>query len=277
MHRRLKVCILLVVALLAATGCTAGSSDDTGAQPVVLDVSGSSACNPLLQILTDTAPIADVQWRYLSSPGSGSAIKGAASGSLAVGTVSRVLTPEEEELGLTYTHLSDDAIVFALHPSVGLAQLTTEQVRDIYRGVYTNWSELGGPDLAIVVLDRHEDEPAKMIMRKAVFGDDLVVGDRVAALYTEADIVRGVESTVGSIGYFSLGYGVSNRIDVDYPALDGVTPSVATVLNGTYTVTRPLGIVTADEPDPAVAAFLEWTRSDEARDLIEREGYAAAW
>ena len=56
-----------------------------------------------------------------------------------------------------------------------------------------------------------------------------------------------------------------------------MTPSVATVLNGTYTVTRPLGIVTADEPDPAVAAFLEWTRSDEARDLIESEGYAAAW
>lgn len=277
MHRRPIVCVLLVVALLAATGCGADSSEDAGARVQVLDVSGSSACNPLLHILTDAAPVAHVEWRYLSSPGSGSAIKGAASGDLAVGTVSRVLTSEEEELGLTYVHLSDDAIVFALHPSVGLAQLTTEQVRDIYRGVYTNWSELGGPDLPMIVLDRHEDEPAKMIMRKMVFGDDLVVGDRVAALYTEADMVRGVESTVGSIGYFSLGYGISNGIDVDYPALDGVTPSVATVLNGTYAVTRPLGIVIAKEPDPAVAAFLEWARSDEARDLIESEGYAAAW
>lgn len=277
MHRRLVVCVPLVAGLLAATGCMAGPSKETGAQPDVLDISGSSACNPLLNILTDAAPIADVEWRYLSSPGSGSAIKGAVNGDLAMGTVSRLLTSEEEGLGLIYTHLSDDAIVFALHPSVGLTDLTTEQVRDIYRGVYTNWSELGGPDLPIVVLDRHEDEPAKMVMRRFVFGDDLVVGDRVAALYTEADIVHGVESTVGSIGYFSLGYGISNGIDVDYPALDGVKPSVATVRDGTYLVTRPLGIVTPGVPDPAVAAFLEWARSDEARDLVESEGYAAAW
>jgi phosphate transport system substrate-binding protein len=232
---------------------------------------------PLLKILADGRDIEGVEWRFLDSPGSGSGIQGVAGGALAIGAVSRAPNADEEDLDLVYTNLSNDGVVFALHPSVGIDNLTSQQVRDIYAGVYTNWMELGGPDLPIVVLDRHEDEPSKAIMREYVFGDDLVISPRAAALYTEADMVKGLESTVGAIGYYSLGFGTSSGVAAHYPALDGVVPSVASIRDGSYHVVRPLGIVTASDPAPEVAAFVEWATSDEAKDLMESEGFAAAW
>lgn len=270
--------VLVVALLLGSAGCT-GQVDDPESppSPPELDISGSSACLPLLEVLVDGQPASDVEWRFTDSPGSGSGIQGAANGKLAIGAVSREPQGDEVELDLAYTKLADDGLVFALHPSVQMDELTTQQVRDIYAGVYTNWSELGGPDLPIVLLDRHEDEPSKAIMREHVFGEALLVSPRAAALYTEQDMVNGLESTVGAIGYISLGYGISNDIAVVYPALDGVRPSVDSIHDGTYRIVRSLGIVTAEDPDPSVVAFVAWATSDEARALMESEGFAAAW
>lgn len=276
MRRRRYLHIALALTLAATLGACEKSSVRTEAEadPTVIRISGSSACEPLLRLLTDTSDLPDVEWRYISSPGSRSGIEGVAAGELEIGEVSRLLRPEEEALGLTYTQLSDDGIVFALHPSVGLSELTTQQVRDIYAGAITNWQELGGPDLPTVVLDRNESEPAKVIMREHVF-EELAIDSRVASLHTETDIVRGVEQTVGAIGYFSLGYGVSRDIKVTYPSLDGVSPSVETIHNGSYRIVRPLGLVTASDADPTVLALLEWATSQTAADLLESNGYAA--
>lgn len=279
MSCRAHVRIVLVVALLLSSAGCAGQAEEVASSPAPpeLNISGSSACLPLLEVLVDGQTASDVTWRFTDSPGSGSGIQGAASGELALGAVSRELQGDEVELDLTYTKLADDGLVFALHPSVQIDELTTQQVRDIYTGAYTNWSELGGPDLPIVLLDRHEDEPSKAIMREHVFGEALVVSPRAAALYTEADMVHGLESTVGAIGYISLGYGISNGIDVVYPALDGVVPSVESIRDGTYRIVRSLGIVTAEDPDPAVTAFVTWATSDQAKALMESEGFAATW
>ena len=167
MHCRACLRVVLAAALiLGAAGCTAEPAERE-AEPAarVLDISGSSACIPLLQVLVDGHDIEGVEWHFLASPGSGSGIQGAASGELAIGAVSRAPNADEADLDLIYTNLSNDGVVFALHPSVKIDNLTSQQVRDIYAGVYTNWIELGGPDLPIVVLDRHEDEPSKAIMR----------------------------------------------------------------------------------------------------------------
>ncbi|MRR11341.1 hypothetical protein EG835_02385 [bacterium] len=273
-HRYLHIALALTLA--ATLGACEESSVRTEAQaaPTVIEISGSSACEPMVRLLTDTSDLPDVEWHYISSPGSRSGIEGVAAGELEIGEVSRLLRPDEEALGLIYTQLSDDGIVFALHPSVGVSELTTQQVRDIYAGAITNWQELGGPDLPIVVLDRHESESAKAIMREHVFGE-LAIGSRVASLLTESDMVRGVEQTVGAIGYFSLGYGVSRDIEVTYPSLDGVSPSVQTIRDGSYRIVRPLGLVTASDAEPTVLALLEWATSQTAADLLESNGYAA--
>lgn len=274
--RLLGIAAILALALVS-TGCSTSSvSSDKRPEPEVVRISGSGTCAPLLRLLTDTYDGEDAEWRYLPGLHSGGGITGVANGDLDIGAVSRDLTEEEKQLGLVYTVLSNDGIVIAVHPSTSVTGLTTAQVRDIYAGVYTNWQELGGADLPITILDRNEDESAKIIMRKYVLGEDLAISPKAANLYYEVDMVNGVQSTVGAIGYFSLGYGVSRDVPVTFMELDGVAPTVENIEAGRYPVVRPLGVVTDPEPSAAVQAFLEWATSDEAVELIESNGFASA-
>lgn len=279
MRSRMSLGFAVAMALmLVLSGCSKDAVQ-VAAQPdaaVMARLSGSGTCTPLLRLLTGSYSGTDIEWRFLPGLHSGGGITGVANGELEIGAVSRDLKPEEEALGLKYTKISDDGIVIAVHPTVTIGGLTTQQVRDIYAGVHDNWQELGGPDLPIVILDRNEDESAKMILRQYVLGEELTIAADAASLFYEVDMVRGVESTAGAIGYFSLGYGVSKDTQVKFVELDGVPPTVANINNGSYQVVRPLGVVTAPDAGPEIDAFLKWVTSDTAVALLESNGYAAA-
>lgn len=277
MQRRSRTLVIAValVVIAALAGCTPVSRvPEEGQAPESARLSGSGTCIPLLRLLTDNYPSAAVAWRFLPGLHSGGGIDGVAGGELEVGAVSRELSEDELALGLEYTKLSDDGIVIAVHPSVTIDGLTTQQVKDIYSGAYANWSELGGPDLPITILDRNEDESAKIIMRKYVFGSDLVMSPQAVSLYYESDMIEGVKSTAGAIGYFSLGYSISTDIPVTHLALDGVEPTVANIESGAYPVIRPLGVVTSPDASPAIREFLTWATSAEADALLRANGFS---
>jgi phosphate transport system substrate-binding protein len=229
-----------------------------------------------VRILTSEYVGTDDELEFVYLPGlhSGGGIRGVANGDLEIGAVSRLLTEEEAALGLEYTHLSDDGLVVAVHPTVTIDGLTSQQVRDIYEGKHENWTELGGPDLPIVILDRNEDESAKIILREYVLGPDLDVTPSAVNLFYEPDMVEGLRDTPGAIGYFSLGYGLSADVAVNYLELDGVEASVENINNGTYPVIRPLGVVTTADPGQEIDEFLEWALSPDAVELIESKGFA---
>jgi phosphate transport system substrate-binding protein len=266
--------ILLAIALAACSSAREPSSPDV-AGPFEIRVSGSGTAMPLVRFLCERYPGEGISFTYLPGLHSSGAIEGVLGGDLEIGAVSRDLTPEEAALGLQYTRLSDDGLVIAVNRSVPLEDLTTQQVRDIYSGRYTNWLELGGPDLPIAVLDRNEDESAKIAFRKGVLGTDMAITDRAIRLFYEPDMIQGVTSTAGAVGYFSLGFALSERVPVRLVALDGVYPSVDSVEAGDYRAFRPLGIVTPADNDPETSAFIEWATSDEARALIRERGFAA--
>lgn len=273
-RHQLAVAVAMAVALTLA-GCARQPGDTSSPQsPQRIRVSGSGTALPLIRILTDAYEPDEVEFVYLPGLHSGGGIKGVANGDLEIGSVSRELTAEERALDLEYVQLSDDGLVVATHPSVTIGGLTTEQIRGIYRGDYENWSELGGPDLDIVVLDRNEDESAKIILREFVLGPDLEITDLAVNLFYEPDMIDGLEKTEGAIGYFSLGYGLSEEIPVNYLDLDGVEPTVANIESGDYKMVRPLGMVVARPVSAPIADFLEWVDSDEAIALMMEQGFA---
>lgn len=266
--------VLLGVVLLA--GCGSSQAGETERDVPEIRISGSGTCLPLIEVLTEAYPQRnDVDFVYLPGLHSGGGIKGIDAGELDIGAVSRDLDVDEKALGLTYTGLSSDGLAIAVHPSVTIDGLTTQQVKDIYAGKYSNWLQLGGPDLPIVILDRNEEESAKIVLREYVLGDTKVTEDAIALFY-EQDMVEGLEKTPGAIGYFSYGFSVAKDVQVTLVKLDGVTPSVATIDDGTYKVVRPLGVVTEPETKPEVEAFLKWATGKEAVRLMEEKGYAAA-
>lgn len=288
MHARLKATAVaaLLLAILAVAGCAptadrANGSAGAGTSASRLRVSGSGTCLPLLRILTREYADKSVSFVYLPGLHSGGGIKGVAQGDLEIGAVSRDLDATESALGLTYTLLSNDGLVLATNKSVTVAGLTTQQVRDIYAGRIGNWDQVGGPDMKINVLDRNEDESAKIILRKFVLGElgkpgSVTITPGAIKLYYEPDMVEALTSTPGSIGYFSLGYGLSENIPVNYLKLDGVPATVASVSNGTYKVIRPLGVVLSKTPDPKAEAFVKWAGGPEAAAIMKEHGYAPA-
>ncbi|MEN6429866.1 MAG: phosphate ABC transporter substrate-binding protein [Coriobacteriales bacterium] len=276
---RIRLVIVLSIVALFISGCSASGGPGKGKPAEERErvrVSGSGTCLPLLEILTKEYGNDRVDFVYLPGLHSGGGIKGVANGDLEIGAVSRELTDEEKALGLDYTLISNDGLVVAVHPSVTIDGLTTQQVKDIYSGKYSNWAQLGGPDIPITILDRNEDESAKIILRKYVLGTDLKITPKAVNLYYEPDMIEGLQSTVGAIGYFSLGYGLSQDVPVRYLALDGVEASVENIKSGKYKIVRPLGIVTRSDVSAEVRRFLQWATSDEALALIESQGYAAA-
>lgn len=274
--RRHQLAIALAMAAaLTLAGCAQQPGGTSPLQsPHRIRVSGSGTALPLIRILSDAYESDEVAFVYLPGLHTGGGIKGAANGDLEIGSVSRELTVEEKALDLDYVQLSDDGLVIATHPSVTIDGLTTGQVRDIYAGEYENWSELGGPDLDIVILDRNEDESAKLILREFVLGPDLEITEHAVIMFYEPDMVDGLEKTEGAIGYFSLGYGVSEEISVNYLELDGVEPTVASIESGDYKMVRPLGMVAARPASAPIAEFLEWSKSEEAIALMREQGFA---
>lgn len=270
---------MLAYAAILLCSISAGCVPQTGQEPaerIRIRVSGSGTTLPLVQLLASAYPDRSVEFEFLPGMHSAGAIEGVAAGDLDIGMVSRELTEDEQELGLTYTLLSNDGLVVAVHPAAGVRDLTTEQVQDIYRGRYVSWKELGGHDLPVVVLDRNEDESAKIVLRKHILGASLEVTSSAAVLTYESDMISALSSTPGAIGYFSLGAKVHRNVPVDVVTLEGVEPSVGTIDSGEYRVIRPLGVVTRPDASEAVVGFLKWAVGPEARAVMERNGYAAA-
>lgn len=271
--------VILATAVLLCLGfVTTGCTDAPGVQSTTprsqIRISGSGTTLPLMHVLTDAYP-GDVDFVYLPGLHSGGGVEGAYRGDLELGVVSRALEGDETGYGLELTVLSTDALAIAVHPTVDVDGITAEQLRAVYAGEIVDWSELGGSLAPIVVLDRPEDESAKKVLRRDVLGDDFEVTPGAIQLYYEGDMVDAVASTPYSIGYFSLGNGVSQGADVRYLALDGVEPSVDNTNEGSYTMTRDLGVVWRPDAPQEVRDFLTWAASEEAVDLLAENGFAA--
>jgi phosphate transport system substrate-binding protein len=285
MNRRFVSCVLamcLVVVAVSLSGCStaapsvpAANKDETR-----LRVSGSGTCLPLLRLLAAEEPDKSLRMVFLPGLHTKGGVKGVAQGSLDIGALSRTLNPDEQSADLRVTWLASDGLVVAVNNSVarlGIKSITKQQVRDVYAGKVTDWKQLGASEsLAIVVLDRHEDESAKIIIRKYVLGatSAFKVTPNSVNLYYESDMVDALQTTSGAIGYFSLGYAVSQNVNVALLPLDGVEPSVANIESGKYTVVRPLGVVTRTTAPTPVRRFIEWITSDEARAVMVSKGYA---
>lgn len=275
----LPAVLALALALAGVTTSCKTVSDAASSAPAAprrVRISGSGTALPLLRILTRTYADRSIDFVYLPGLHSKGGILGVQQGDLEIGAVSRDLTPDERKIGLTYTVLSTDGLTLAAHPGVAVDGLTTQQVCAIYAGTITNWKQVGGLDMPIVVLDRNEDESAKIILRQYVLGSGLRVTPKAVRLFYESDMVQALTATPGAVGYFSLGYGISEHIPVSYLALDGVKATVDAVASGRYRVVRPLGVVVAASSTAEVRSFVQWASGPEAAAAMREGGFTPA-
>lgn len=256
--------VLVLALALFASGCT-GSAHPLGRKVLV---SGSTTIMPIAEVAAEMFQEEHPDGAVLvSGMGSSAGIESVSNGSSDIGTSSRELKAQERDLGLVDTPIAYDAIAVIVNRDNPVTSLTRDQVRDIFSGTITNWSELGGPDLEIGLVNRDEASGTREAFKKIVMRD--ADFDRGAVVLPGTGQVRAVVADVpGAIGYISLGF-VND--EVRKVTIDGVVPSESTVVSGEYPVQRTLHFYTKGAPSERAAAYIDFVLSPGVQDTVVRD------
>ena len=275
---------VMALALLAGCGGKANdntdNSDDTanngGAATISGTVStdGSTSMEKVIGALSESYMAAnkDVTVNY-NPTGSGAGITAVQEGTCDIGLSSRALKDEEKAAGLQETVLAYDGIAIIVHPDNPVSDLSIEQIAKLYTGEITNWKDVGGNDAQVVLIGREAASGTRD-------GFESITGTKDKCQYRQeltstGDVITAVSQNPDAIGYTSL---ASIKDSVKALDVDGVTPSEASVKDGSYKVQRPFVLVTVEGKalSQAAQSFFDYVTSADAADIIAKAGAVAA-
>jgi phosphate transport system substrate-binding protein len=162
-----------------------------------------------------------------------------------------------------------DGIAVIVNPANKVNALTKKQVKDIYTGKISNWSQVGGDNQKIVVVSRDTSSGTFEAFGELALDKQKVRPDAIMQASNQA-IASTVARTPGAIGYVGLGFLSSSVKAVE---IDGVMPSKETVLNNKYPIGRPLFMYTNGVPQGLVKELIDFIKSPEGQKLVEEDGF----
>lgn len=208
--------------------------------------------------------------------GSGVGIAALVNGTVDFANASREIKDTEvEEIKATGKDVEEhevakDGIAVIVNPNNPVTGLTHEQLQKIYLGEITNWKDVGGEDKAIVVVSRDSASGTYEFFKEAIVGKDNEMLPGAILLASNQAILDEVGKNDAAIGYCGVGYANDT---VKIAELDGVAASVASVMDGSYELSRGLYMYSAGDLTPAMQAFLDFVMSPAGQKIVEDEGF----
>jgi phosphate transport system substrate-binding protein len=263
-----KKTVFAVVAFALMSGVTfAGSSIVIKGSTTVLPIAQGT-----LEAFMKKHPEVQIS---LSGGGSGEGIKALIDKTTDIATSSREIKKEEIDLAKTKgvnpvaNVVANDAIVPVVHPKNKVKDLSIDQLSQIYQGKITNWKEVGGDDLKIVVISRDSSSGTfeswdHFVMKKAK------VAPQAQMLASNGAIVTAVSKNRYAIGYLGIGYVNKSLKPLQ---VNGVTASVATALSKEYPMSRELYMYTNGDAKGDVAKYIAFVKSAEGQKIVVKEGF----
>ncbi|MDR0289307.1 MAG: phosphate ABC transporter substrate-binding protein [Treponema sp.] len=253
---------------LGLSGCQKKNQRVVENAPYTIEVGGSTSVTPLVELLAEGYSHAKPHIKInINGTGSGDGIRNA--GQLyQIGMSSRELTPAEQGQGLSETIVAIDGIAVIMNKDSPVTNLTIEQIRDIYTGEITDWSQItgGAKRGRIAVISREEGSGTRGAFEELVgFQGKLMAGANEST--STGAIKAGIVSNLEAIGYISLG-----SVDDTIKAIgvNGVTPSSANVLNGSYRIARPFILLNGNNLHPESKAFVDWAMGSEGQAIVKK-------
>lgn len=272
MKKVLRVLLTLILCL-GITACGSNDSNDNGGSDVkgTVALNGSTSMEKyvtgLAEAIKEVYPSLSLESQFT---GSSAGIEAVIDGKADIGNASRSLKDEEKAKGLVENVVAIDGIAIITHPSNQVDDLTTEQLKKIYTGKITNWSEVGGKDEAIVVMGREASSGTR-----GAFEEILEIEDQcnyAQELNETGAVVAKVGETTGAIGYVSLD---NIQDSVKALKLDSVEASEETVKDGSYTLQRPFVMATKgeiSEQSANVKAVFDFINSEAGQEVLKAVG-----
>ena len=265
---------LLLVSNAFATGSkdtnTGSTSQSTGKAPYTIEVGGSTSVTPLMEQLAAEYQKTNSHIKVnINGTGSGDGIKNAGV-MYQIGMSSRELTPAEQGAGLKEIIIAIDGIAVIVHKDNPVADLSIEQIRGIYTGAITDWSQVTGAAKKgqIAVVSREEGSGTRGAFEELVgFQGKLLAGANEST--STGAIKAGIAQNPDAIGYISLG---SVDDTVKAVAVGGVSATNENVANLSYKIARPFIVLTGSSIHPESTAFLNWIQGSNGKEIIKK-GY----
>jgi len=265
--------------LLLVWGCT------TNGEREIIRISGSTTVLPVVSRAAELFRLERPNVMItVNAGGSGVGINQVGGGRVDIGMASREIDGAEvgRFAGTEFVTnlIGRDAVAVAVSSEVydsGVKRLTLGQMRAIYDGTINNWSEVGGFDKAILVIDKEQARGTRHVFMKAVFGDrnaeaagaDLVVGSN----NEEQTAIVQSDAAIGMLSMAWLnddvkGLGVQVGSEV-------IEPSKENIINGRYPIARGLLLVTNGEPTGIVREFIIFVKGSRGQEVVGKSGYVA--
>ena len=276
----LTVCgAIAAAAALTACGGSASSSSSTAAGSAASSTAaalsgnvaagGSTSMKNVIAALTEGFAEVEPGVTVSYDPtGSGAGITGAADKTLDIGLSSRALK-DDEKADVEGTTIALDGIAIIVNNASKVEDLTVDQLKQMFTGEITNWSEVGGDDGEIVLIGREAGSGTRD-------GFESIVEVKDSCKYAQeltatGAVISAVEANPLAIGYASLS-AVGDTVKM--VTVGGVECSEETVKDGSYEVQRPFVFVTNKSValSEQAQAFFDFATSADAADLIRTAG-----
>ena len=265
-------------AALTACGGSASSSASTAASSAASSTAalsgnvaagGSTSMKNVIAALTEGFAEVEPGVTVSYDPtGSGAGITGAADKTLDIGLSSRALK-DDEKADVDGTTIALDGIAIIVNNASKVEDLTVDQLKQMFTGEITNWSEVGGDDGEIVLIGREAGSGTRD-------GFESIVDVKDSCKYAQeltatGAVISAVEANPLAIGYASLS-AVGGTVKM--VTVGGVECSEETVKDGSYEVQRPFVFVTNKSVtlSEQAQAFFDFATSADAADLIRTAG-----
>jgi len=270
-----KLMLVIIATITILVGILSGCvGNDNEIKTLVID--GSTTVFPIIQAeaekYMDQHVDVDIQ---VTGTGSSNGISAAGSGKVDIGMSSREIKASELETypDLLNTTIAIDCIAIIINSANPVSNLTITQVKGIYNGTITSWSELGGSG-DIVLVGRDSASGTREFFFEHVMGKE-----NFSSIMLEKNSNGLVHDTVAgnqnAIGYVGLGYVTSQVKGINLQNKQGnyIAPSIQNVLDGKYPVWRYLYLYTNGPATGIAEEFIDFILSEEGQQIVQEEGF----
>lgn len=260
---------LVLTIILFACGKNEEKSGTTNGNAATISISGSTSVGPLAEKLAEKYKEKNNVNIEINQIGSSAGITNAVNGVSEIGMSSRDLK-EEEKASLQETVIAYDGIVVVTHPSNHVKNLTIAQVKDIFTGKITNWKEVGGDDLEIVVVSREDGSGSRDAFQEIVgySSGELVRNSIIAS--GNGNIKTTVATNKHAVGFISFEY-IDESINT--VSINGVEATAENVLRQKYSLSRPFLFVHKEENlSDEGKKFIDFILSLEGQKIVRETG-----
>lgn len=248
----------IIILSLALFGCGKEGDLKASGNPQVIRIAGSTSMMPVSEKLARAYEKKHPNVKIHVEGGDSSlGIKGAARGIVEIGSVSRPLTGEENKQ-LTSYKISEDSICIIVNDKNPVHGLTIKEVREVFSGKISSWSQIGGLNSPITVIKREHGSGTCSVFEDIVMGRETSVDEKAPVMTSNGSVLSSVMRDISAIGYVSSNYRAG-----------GVkTLEIHTGENKVFVLSRPLLYVVPAGASDLTRDFLAFCTGAEGMEIV---------